>query len=225
MTGRHQFVSVNGLLSFICAVISGVTQGSVLGPLLFLILINDIDEDIKSSFLSSFADDTRVGMGVETLEDVEQMQNDLNKLYEWANRNNMELNSSKFELMCYGKNKFDKPYTYLTASGEQMVPSLDVKDLGVIMSSSCDFSSHIAKVVATAKRLMSWALRSFSARSAEFVLTIWKSIILPRIDYGSQLWNPFKKGDIQQLEILQKSFITKIASSQNLSYWDQACTS
>ena len=87
---RTQYVMVNGHLSDAVHVKSGVPQGSVLGPLLFLVLINDIDEDIVESFLSSFADDTRVGKSVLTEEDTNVLQQDL-KIYSWAKVNNMDL--------------------------------------------------------------------------------------------------------------------------------------
>ena len=77
--------------------LSGVPQGSVLGPLLFLVLIGDIDQDIATSFLSSFADDTRLGHGISNEEDVHALQHDLQTAYDWARKNNMEFNSEKFD--------------------------------------------------------------------------------------------------------------------------------
>ena len=93
---------VNGFLSDFVHVISGVPQGSVLGPLLFLILISDIDKDVLHSFLSSFADDTRVGRSIKTEDDVKKLQVDLDKIYQWAIDNNMDFNNNKFELIRYG---------------------------------------------------------------------------------------------------------------------------
>ena len=78
---------------------SGVPQGSVLGPLLFLVLIGDIDKDITSTFVSSFADDTRVAKDISSVEDVETLQLDLQSIYEWGEENNMEFNFPKFETL------------------------------------------------------------------------------------------------------------------------------
>ena len=101
LTNREQTVLVDGSKSNPQPVISGVPQGSVLGPLLFLILIGDIDQNIASSFVSSFADDTRIGRQVEDTEDIRLLQADLKAVYDWAVRNNMEFNSDKFELLRY----------------------------------------------------------------------------------------------------------------------------
>ena len=99
LTGRFQTVMVNGCKSNPEPMKSGVPQGSVLGPLLFLVLISDIDKSIVSSFLSSFADDTRIGHCIEGDMDKAALQADLQKVYEWAASNNMQFNSDKFEML------------------------------------------------------------------------------------------------------------------------------
>ena len=86
---------VNGFLSDVVNVRSGVTQGSVLGLLLFLVLISDIDNGILESFLSSFADDTRVGMFVLSGDDPRKLQEDLSTIYKWAQENSMSFNNNK----------------------------------------------------------------------------------------------------------------------------------
>ena len=75
------------------------TQGSVLGPILFLIHLSDINYEIADSTVSCFADDTRILLGIKDQEDTHMLQNDLHKLYEWANTNNMKFNAKKFELL------------------------------------------------------------------------------------------------------------------------------
>merc|ERR1711888_508941 len=105
LTGRTQCVIVNGMRSDVSEVKSGVPQGSVLGPLLFLILLGDIDKSIASAFVSSFADDTRVGRRIKTPADVQALQEDLNTIYRWSSKNNMKFNSDKFECIRYGKKK------------------------------------------------------------------------------------------------------------------------
>ena len=105
ITGRTQTVIVSGIKSDVSEVKSGVPQGSVLGPLLFLILLGDIDKSVASAFVSSFADDTRVGRRIKTPADVQALQEDLNTIYRWSSKNNMNFYSDKFECIRYGKKK------------------------------------------------------------------------------------------------------------------------
>ena len=98
LTDRTQTVLVNGARSRSCHVKSGVPQGSVIGPLLFLVLIGDIDANVATSFVSSFADDTRVGRRIKTEADVNDLQADLNAIYQWAVNNNMQFNSDKLSV-------------------------------------------------------------------------------------------------------------------------------
>ena len=100
LTNHKQTVLVDGRKSA-PHVKSGVPQGSVLGPLLFLILIGDIDQNIAFSFVSSFADDTRVPRHIEDFEDIHLLQADLDAVYNWAESNNLEFNSDTFELLRY----------------------------------------------------------------------------------------------------------------------------
>ena len=104
LTNRKQIVLVNGTKSEAENVTSGVPQGSILGPLLFLLMIGDIDDNIRYSHLSSFADDTRLLKAIHEPLDPLKMQNDLNIVYKWTLNNNMKLNSSTFEHLKYGKN-------------------------------------------------------------------------------------------------------------------------
>ncbi|XP_076033087.1 uncharacterized protein LOC143020541 [Oratosquilla oratoria] len=99
LTGRTQQVSVQGKLSEPSRVKSGVPQGSVLGPLLFIIHVEDIDEKLKYTEASSFADDTRLKRQITCPEDAANTQKDLNEIQIWAASNNMALNGEKFELV------------------------------------------------------------------------------------------------------------------------------
>ena len=101
LVNRTQFVRLPGGSSSDCQVISGVPQGTVLGPLLFLILMSDIDEGITNSKIISFADDTRLYNSVSEVEDCDLLQVDLDTIYKWADANNMTFNSNKFKYVCY----------------------------------------------------------------------------------------------------------------------------
>ena len=102
MTDRTQHVVLNGISSFAAAVLSGVPQGSVLGPLLFILFINDMKVCIKSSVIRFFADDTRILKHIFGESDVQELQDDLNRIIQWAKENNMALHEDKFEVIRHG---------------------------------------------------------------------------------------------------------------------------
>ena len=222
LTGRSQTVLVNGSKSTACDVKSGVPQGSVLGPILFLILLGDIDQNVMHSFVSSFADDSRVTKSVNCQEDIEILQNDLEAIYKWTESNNMVLNDDKFECLRYGPNTDLKTSTgYKSNTGTSIEVKDHVKDLGIIMSSDGTFKEHIQQTITTAKSLSGWILRTFLTRDSIPMMTLWKTMVLPKLDYCCTLWNPMEKTQIQKIELVQRSFLSKICGLSELSYWDQ----
>ena len=224
LTRRTKQVIVDGCASNPKPVLSGVPQGSVLGPLLFLILIGDIDANITESFISSFADDTRAGNGISSIEDIKRLQADLTVIYDWARRNNMELNGDKFEHLRYLPNRAasERDLPLYMSSTDTVIEKKDhLRDLGVTMSDSATFKQYISEKANSMKHTMGWILRTFRTREALPLLTLWKSLILSIHDYCCQLWNPCTVGDIQLLELLQYEFNRKITSVRNLSYWDR----
>ena len=217
---RQQTVIVNGVKSKQQEVISGVPQGSVLGPLIFLILIGDIDENILQSFVKSFADDTRATKSIKNAEDVKILQQELHILYQWTVANNMKLNDTKFELLRYGSNTEIKNETHYTSpSGDKIEEKAFVKDLGVLMSNDCLFKDQIESTIEKAKNLISWILRTFTSRSKHTMITLYKSLVIPILEYCSVLWSPSAVGLIQRLEEIQKSFLKQIKGTPQ-NYWE-----
>ena len=130
-------------------VTSGVPQGTVLGPILFLILILDISGGISDGTrVSSFADDTRVSRPMRTTADPVQLQDDLKTIYAWADRVNMAFNGDKFECLRYWPDPdigavFTAEFPYLDEDGKLIQEKTTLKDLGIQMSSDLTFSKHI----------------------------------------------------------------------------------
>ena len=90
------------------------------------------------------------------------------------------------------------------------------------MSADGTFSQHISNMCQTAKNMCGWILRTFESRSPELMLTLWKSLVIPIVDYCSQLWSPSKVGEIQQIENIQKAFTRKIKSpGSHDDYWQR----
>ena len=167
LKGRKQKIFANGAISSETSVISGVPQGTVLEPLLFLIMINDIDENVLNSCVSVFADDTRIKKVVKCEEDAEELQKDLESLYDWARESNMSFNTSKFEVLRFGTNLDIKNNTnYLTPEAEELIEVKEVlRDLGAIVNDKATFDDHVDKVCAKVNQKADWILRTFKCRT------------------------------------------------------------
>ena len=89
------------------------------------------------------------------------------------------------------------------------------------MSDDASFSEHIAKVCKVVNKKCGWILRTFVCRKTFFMKLLWKSLVQPNIDYCSQLWMPYKSGEIEKIENLQKQFTKRIPEVQTLNYWER----
>ena len=232
LTGRKQCVKVSHRTSSEGPVHSGVPQGSALGPLLFLILISDIDSCVNYVRVSSFADDTRFLKTIAEEDDCRKMQDDLIGVFQWANDNNMTFNSKKFQLVSYSArardleniNESHKIFNYpqyYDSCGNVISSTQHVKDLGVMISSDATFQTHIAKSVRTGSRYAGWVLRTFRTRSPGPMITLYKAMVLPHLEYCCQLWSPLKVGKVREIEAVQRSFTSKISSIAHLNYWER----
>ena len=228
---RTQTVVVDGYQSTPSPVVSGVPQGTVLGPILFLIYIDDLETNVEDSESSCFADDTRLSRLIDYIQDTELLQEDLNNVVEWSSANNMELHEKKFEYLSYRtpSNKtinealpFQLNITnYTTPSGVEVARKHLVRDLGVYLSDDFSWTPHINKMVDSARKVASWALGVFKTRSKDVMLQLYKSLIRSKLEYCCPLWNPSLVKDIQAIEDVQRFFTIRISGMSHLSYWDR----
>jgi hypothetical protein len=204
---RQQAVVVDGRISDLSPVISGVPQGTVLGPILFLLHIADIARGVSSTTrTSSYVDDTRVSKAIcDASIDCQSLQEDLASIYSWADDVNMVFNSDKFECLRFWPGKTQKPESeYLSPDGTAIEEKDHLRDLGVQIGTDMTFSIHIQNTVAAANKLIGWALRTFRRRSRLVMMTIWKSLVQTKLDYCSQLWSPSDQASISKLEGVAK---------------------
>ena len=183
-SSRQQAVVVDGRMSDLTPVISGVPQGTVLGPVLFLIHIRNIASGISSgTSASSFADDTRVQRGVETAGDCSILQADLQEIYNWALKVNMEFNADKFECLQF-KPSQDKALNHQYVAPDNSVIQVkdNLRDLGVQISTDLTFNLHIETIITSAARLAGWGLRTFRRRGRSTMKTILNTLIQPKLD-------------------------------------------
>ena len=231
LSDRSQTVVVDGHKSRPTIVISGVPQGTVLGPILFLIYINDLETATEVSSANSFADDTRLSHKIETVEDTTLLQSDLNHVIEWSSCNNMELHEKKFEYLSYRlpaniKISDNLPFlssvtSYSTPSGVEIERKHLVRDLGIHLSDDFTWTPHINKMVGSARNMAAWALGVFRDRSKPVMLQLYKSLIRSKLEYCCPLWNPWLVKDIQSIEDVQRHFTKRISGMSNMTYWDR----
>ena len=138
---------VDGRVSELCPVVSGVPQGTVLGPVLFLIHIADIAAALSpDTEASSFADDTHVLRGIKSAVDCTELQKDLAKIYKWAEHVNMHFNADKFECLRFWNQPGDAPdHDYLSPDGTKIQVKPHLRDLGIEISSNLSFKIHVTK--------------------------------------------------------------------------------
>ena len=220
LSNRKQFVRFQGHTSKISDVKSSVPQGTVAGPILFLILMLDIDLGVESP-ITSFADDTRVFREIQSEQDKEVLQRDLNKIYDWSKTNNMKFNGNKFKYINFNCSGIETQRRYMGPEMNSIDLYESVNDLGVTLSANCEFKDHITNTVNKCSQLSGWILRTFKTRDKITMITLYKSLVLPRLDYCSQLWSPTKTGDILRIEKVQRQFTRNIENLKDHSYPDR----
>ena len=144
LRGREMRTIVRGIKSEWKMVSSSVPQGSVLGPIMFLLYVNDMPIGINS-YMNMFADDAKIMRKVKTLEDCNKLQEDLDKIYDWSVKWQMEFNINKCHVMKMGKSKYRPCKTY--KMGEKIIKEVtEEKDLGVIIQNDLSPEKHVNKI-------------------------------------------------------------------------------
>ena len=199
LSNRQQRVVVNGVESTWSPVTSGVPQGSVLGPLLFLIYINDIDQGV-TSMISKFADDTKVGRTILDKNDIVDLQNDLRLLGKWADKWQMKFNADKCKVIHFGGGTTSE---YVMDS--QTLENIDEeKDLGVLIHKSLKSENQCQAAASRANRILGMLKRNITSRNKEVILPLYRTLVRPHLEYGVQFWNPYLVKDIKLLENVQR---------------------
>ena len=205
LTNRQQFVSIDGENSTLKLMSHGVPQGSVLGPLLFLIYINDLHNAIKYSKTRHFADDTNLLLANSSMKKIKKQLNiDLKILTAWLKANKISLNASKTEILIFRHP--NKPINYdpiIKLDGNRIYPSKYVKYLGILIDPHLTWKYHV-KVLAPKLTRAAGMLRKIRHYVPELTLkNIYHAIFSSIMSYGSQIWGQNMNDHIKRIIKLQ----------------------
>ena len=217
LKGRKQQVVVNGSKSGIDSVISGIPQGTVLGPVLFVIYITDL-LDVISSDGFMFADDTKIFRKITSLADALMLQDDLQKLEEWSNIWLLKFNADKCHVLTLGKFQDIKhAHRYSLCQYElEHVPS--EKDLGITIDEELKFEDHITRKIQIANGIVGQIRRSFSYLSTETFRRLYVAFVRPHLEYCQAVWSPHLMRYINALENVQIRATKLVDGLANLDY-------
>ena len=185
---RKQRVVLNGSQSAWATVPSGVPQGSVLGPLLFIIYINEIDSAVDVLHcLLKFADEAKGIHKVNNDSDAEKLQKDLDNLFKWSCDWQMLFNLDKCHILHLGNTN---PCHNYNINGHSLLNVDEEKDLGVIITSSCTPSKHVSAAALKGNSVLGQLLRTFTYRDRYTFIKLYKQYVRPHLEYCVQAWHP-----------------------------------
>lgn len=202
LSNRTQYVVANGFISTHCSVTSGVPQGSVLGPLLFLIYINDLPNTLSST-IRLFADDCVIYREILDSADQSALQSDLNKISTWCDTWLMKLNTNKCKVMRVTRQKHNTTACTYILNHDPLTKVSCYKYLGVYISDNLSWQTHIDHITSDANRMLGFLRRNFALASADIKLVLYKTLVRPKLEYASSIWDPHINSLLHDIEAIQ----------------------
>lgn len=212
LSGRTQSVFIDSSFSPPLPVRSGVPQGSCLGPLLFILFINDLCSNFPSTIrYSVYADDLK--LFAESPKYSDDLQCALNVVASWSSQWNLGISETKCCVVHYGSRNPRRPYSINNVPLTEPIikDRVIVKDLGVHFSPSLSFSFHITKIVSKARSIVNLMFRSFRGNQPSLYCKAFSTYILPHLEYCSLIWNPAHSVELsKELERVQRDFTRRL---------------
>ena len=212
LSDRSQFVTYNGEKSTEKSVICGVPQGSILGPLLFLIYINDLSNVCKSMMPLLFADDTNLfKSGKDSNQLQSEIENELSLISEWLKINKLSLNIKKTQFMIFTTKNSSTQNIELKIDGHAIDQTFTTKFLGVLIDSQLSWKAHINYISGKIAKGIGIILKARKLFDSETLTTLYYSFIYPYLQYCNHVWGNTHVTYLQKLHILQKRIVRIIA--------------
>ena len=216
LNNRFQTVTVNGCESSERPVLSGIPQGSVLGPMLFVLYINDLPDNVTGdAFSFLFADDTKLFSIINNVGDCFKLLTQVDNLSEWSKLWLIGFNSDKCKHMHIGRQDFW--FTY-DLDGVPLDYTELEKDIGVFIDNQLNFETHVSKKCKKAKSMFFLIRRTFKFLDIPMFLPLYKAIVRSHLDSCISVWAPYKIEQIKQVERVQRLATKMIPGLKGLSY-------
>ena len=218
LSDRTQYVTVNNYSSPKVPVSSGVPQGSVLGPSLFVYFINDLP-NFCETLLHIFADDTKVYQSITSHNDCCKLQETIHALNDWSDKWLIKFNINKCKVLHLGHN--NPQFNYTMRDGENQITldkTICEKDLGVNIDNKLTFNKHIITQVKKARGTAGVINRSIINKIPKVMLPLYKSMVRSNLEYANVVWSPYTKKNINLIENVQRQYTRKIFGLKNLPY-------
>lgn len=204
---RSQYVKYGNGRSKSYTASSGVPQGSNLGPLLFLLVVNVIPSLITSCHCLLFADDVKIFKTVRDTSDCQALQSDLNRLIDWSKKTGLSFNPSKTNIMSYSRRKETILHNYKIDGHVVGRPEL-VKDLGITFDKKLTFNAHVSNIANDALKNVGFILRnSRDFTQSRTYISLFNAFVRSKMEYASIVWSPYFKNHIKYLESVQTRYL------------------
>ena len=195
-------------------VLSGIPQGSVIGPVLFVIFINDMPSHVIHNFCKLFADDCKL-FGNVKVDEENTVQHDLTNLVDWSKRWQQPFNAKKCKVMHLGRNNPNHAYQM---NGHTLENISSEKDLGVLIDDALKFHLQTAAATKKANQVLGVIKRTYQTRDTFTMSTLYKSMVRPHLEYGNLIWGPFYEGDKKLVESVQRRATKLIPELRERTY-------
>ena len=215
LTDRRQRVVVDGEVSSWKSVLSGVPQGSVLGPILFLVYINDLEEGVTGKTLKFADDTTKLFRKVKEIGDRQNLQDDIDTLVKWSEKWQMLLNFGKCKCLHTGQGNTGMNYEM---GGTILSKTVKETYLGVTMNANMKVSEQCRIAASKGNQILGMIRRNITYKEKSLIIPLYKAIVRPHLEYCIQAWNPHLRKDVDMLERIQRRATKVIPGLRDLTY-------